>query len=690
MARTYRDAWGVPHVRAASVADLAHGQGEVTARDRAWQLEHLRRRATGTTAEVLGAPALPWDRLARRTCLTDVARRAHAGLAAEARAFVAAYVAGVNDGLAARATGVPELERLGIEPRPWEEWTPLAVFLAQHLLFASLPGKLWAHRAREVLGDDALLLSHEGPSASGSNAWAVGGARTASGLPLIGGDPHRVIEAPGVYQQVRLACEDPDDAFDVVGFAFPGVPGVQHFAHAGGVAWAITNGMADYQDAYDERLRRTAAGVEALGPDGWEPATARRETIAVRGAADEPVEVVVTARGPVFEGSVEEGTGLSVRFASDVLGDLGFDALLPLLRARTVDDVDAALDAWVEPVNNVVVADTAGVVRYRLAGRVPLRPDANRRGVVDAADPGTAWTGWLEALPRHDVPPSGQVVTANERRGPESEPIGTAFAAPHRAQRIEALLDGRDGLTAEDLAAIHDDSLLLPAFALRDALVEDQRPSPAGEAVRDAILAWDGRMLATSTGAAAFAAWRSALVRRLAAEPVLAPFADPRHDLVFLPWMDPVGRVGHALETLAAAGTPFGLDLRAIACAALDDAAGHPATWGTTHVATPVHAFEVADGDLEPPPLPALPVDGDGDCVRCTGSVPGWTDECYRGSVARYVWDLADRQASGWVVPLGAAGDPADPHHRDQLPLWAAGRLAPVVTDWDRLTEETR
>lgn len=701
MARLFRDAWGVPHVRAGSVTDLADGQGEVTARDRTWQLEHLRRRATGTTAEVLGAPALPWDRLARRTCLVDVARRASDALSPETRAFVAAYVAGVNDGLAAvtREGRVAELDRLGIDPQPWEDWTPLAVFLAQHLLFASLPGKLWAHRAREVLGDEARLLSHEGPSASGSNAWAVGGERTASGAPLVGGDPHRVIEAPGVYLQVRLACEDPDDAFDVVGFAFPGVPGVQHFAHAGEVAWAITNGMADYQDVFRERLRRVGGGslgdtVEALGPDGWEPTRSRTETIAVRGAADEHVEVVVTARGPVFEGgpgeSGAEGEALSVRFASDVLGDLGLDALLPLLRARTVDDVDAALDHWVEPVNNVVVADTSGAVRYRLAGRIPVRPDANRRGVVDATDPATAWTGWLEPLPRHDVPPQGQVVTANDRRGPESDAVGTSFASPHRARRIAALLDGRDGLTAEDFAAIHDDALLLPAFVLRETLVEDQEPAPAGAAVRDAILAWDGRMTVGSAGAAAYAAWRSALVRRLAAEPVFASFADPRHDVVFLPWMDPVGRIGHALETLAAAGTPFGLDLRAIACAAIDDAVGHPATWGATHVATPVHAFEVADADLAPPPLPRLPVDGDSDCVRCTGSVPGWTDECYRGSVARYVWDLADRQGSAWVVPLGAAGDPASPHHHDQLPLWAAGRLVPVVTDWDRLTEEQR
>ena len=64
------------------------------------------------------------------------------------------------------------------------------------------------------------------------------------------------------------------------------------------------------------------------------------------------------------------------------------------------------------------------------------------------------------------------------------------------------------------------------------------------------------------------------------------------------------------------------------------------------------------------------------------------TDDAYRGSVARYVWDLADPTAGGWVVPLGAAGDPRHPHHHDQLPQWVAGDLVPIVADWDQLTEQ--
>lgn len=608
MARIYRDAYGVPHVRATSVTDLAHGQGLVTARDRSWQLEWLRRRAIGTTSEVFGAPGAEWDRFVRATRVVDTAQRALAALSEESRAFVAAYVDGLNAGLRDDA---PELTTLGIRPEPWPEWMPLATFHAQHILFAGLGGLLWRRWAREVLGADADLLDSEGPTASGSNAWVVGGARTASGLPMIGGDPHRVIESPGVYMQVRLAC----DELDVVGLAFPGVPGVPHFGHAGEVAWAITNAMADYQDLSDD-------------------------------PADPELE-----------------PGLRLRNASTVLGDLGFEALLPLLRARTVDDVDRALDHWVEPVNNVLIADVHGTVRYRIAGRVPVRD-------------GTAWTGWLTDAHREDAGPDGQLVTANERRGPQSSAVGSAFAAPYRARRITQLLDGRTGLTAADFRAIHDDALLLPAEQLR-------------RLVPGAFDDWDGRMEAGSPRAAAFAAWRSALVRRVAAEPVLAPLAEPRHSPLFASWLDLPTRIALALPTLAQAGRPFGIDLRRLARLALEDAREHPPTWGATHVLAPVHAFETYG--LEPPAstaVPALPLSGDSDCVRCTGSYPGVTDECYRGSVARYVWDLADREAGGWVVPLGASGDPRSAHHHDQLRAWALGELVPIVTDWDRLTEE--
>jgi len=65
------------------------------------------------------------------------------------------------------------------------------------------------------------------------------------------------------------------------------------------------------------------------------------------------------------------------------------------------------------------------------------------------------------------------------------------------------------------------------------------------------------------------------------------------------------------------------------------------------------------------------------------------SDRCWRGSVARWVWDLDDRARSRWGVPFGASADPRSPHATDQLATWVAAESVEIVTDWDLLEEES-
>ncbi|MEU3890642.1 penicillin acylase family protein [Streptomyces sp. NPDC029041] len=685
----YRDAWGIPHLRAGGAVELARAQGLVTARDRAWQLEVDRHRAQGTSASFLGAEALAWDLFARRVGLDDTARRCFADLerrdAGTAR-WVRAYVDGVNEGLA--DTIAPEFARTGLVPGRWEPWTPLGVWLAVHILFAGFPSKLWREQVAAHLGTDAVgLFATDGPGTSGSNGWLVSGERTVTGQALIAGDPHRWIEDPGVYQQIHLSCPE----FDVVGLAVPGVPGIAHFGHTGTVAWAITNAMADYQDLYRERLRRTGAGVEALGPDGvWRRAARHTETVGVAGAEPVEVEVIETDRGPVIIGGPEGIDGdsggvpvaISLRYPPRVTGDLGFGALLPLLRARRVADVDRALDRWAEPVNVVQAADTEGGVLHRVAGRVPLRAEANRLRLVPAWEPGHEWRGW-HVSPRAGLT-EGVAVMANQR-GPAG-PLGVEFAPPHRADRIAALLAGREHWSAADMPALHTDTHLGSAAPLLDHLAALDGLTPEAAALRDRLLGWDRRMDAGSADAALYAAVRGAVVRRLAAHPAFTGLTTPpAYPEVFQPWLALVPRVGFALEHLLRAGELYGIDRPAAVRAAIEDVALRPpaGVWGDTHRLAPWRALEPERPYDEPG------LSGDHDCVLCTSGVPGLTDRAARGPAARYVWDLARREDSRWVVPLGASGVPGSPHHRDQLPLWLTGDLVPVVTDWSLLKKET-
>ncbi|MET7695582.1 penicillin acylase family protein [Streptomyces sp. NPDC005483] len=857
----YRDAWGIPHLRAGSARELARAQGRVTARDRAWQLEVERHRAQGTSAAFLGAGALSWDTLARRARLEDTARRCFGALERrdpETAEWIRAYVDGVNEELP--STAAPEFARVGLAPGRWEPWTPLGVWLATHILFAGFPAKLWRDEAIRHLGPDAVgLFAADGPGTSGSNGWLVAGTRTGTGHAVLAGDPHRYIEDPGVYQQIHLACPE----FDVVGLAVPGVPGIAHFGHTGTVAWSITNAMADYQDLYHERLRRTGAGVQALGPDGtWHRTTRHTETIEVAGEDPVEIEVIETDRGPVIVGGPEgldagvpeeapgtdafgdpqgwdgdpsgglppgaagrssaatdastepsfaatdaptgrrtagaapsgaqqgwdgEPSGdapprdpgpcaapdasiepcsaasdtsagrrtagaapsgaprgwdgepfgglppgdpspsgatdapaeraagaapsraphasgglaehssaeppqapwptpaptplaLSLRYPPRVTEDLGFSALLPLLRARRTADVDRAFELWAEPVNVVQAADTEGGLLHRVAGRVPVRAEANRLRPVPAWEPGHDWRGW------HDTPRAGLTdgvaVMANQR-GPAT-PLGVEFAPPHRADRITALLREKTRWSAADMPQIHMDTRLASAQPLLDHIQALDVLSPEAMTVRETILHWDRHMAAGSREAALYAAVRSAVVRRLAAHPAFAALADPpAYPDVLLPWLGLLPRIAFALEHLLRAEELYGIDRAEVVREALEEVAAEPprGTWGDTHRLAPWQALPESAWDA-----PAL--SGDHDCVLCTSAVPGLTDLAARGPAARYVWDLARREDSLWVVPLGASGLPGSPHHRDQLPLWLRGDLVPVATDWQHLTKE--
>jgi len=588
------------------VLDLAREQGRVTAHDRAWQLTVERLRGEARTGALGGSDA--WDALARDLDIEGTARRGFDALDPESQEFFAAYADGVRAGFAEGATA-PELADRAA-PGEWQEWTSVAVFLVQHVLFAGFPTKLWAASVGPGLDPRlAELLGVEPPH--GSNAFAVGGRRTASGVPLIGADPHRVFESPGIYQQVGLAC----DELDVVGLAFPGVPGVQHFGHTGHVAWAVTNAMADYQDV-----------------------------------------------------AVADGR-LVVRTPTTVIGDAGLGALLPLLRARTVADVDAALDQWVEPVNNVLVADTTGRVLHRVAGRVPVRSEGG-------------WTGWVD-LPRIEVAPDAVAVTANDRTEERWGDLADRFAPTWRRDRLATLLSGDgpvDGATAAGVLTDEDGAAHGSLLALLLGLPDLPAPS---QALVERLRRWDGAMGAGSTPAGSFGAVRDALVAAIVAHPLLAPArtaAPPVHGEVLAPWWHLPSRIARILPDLVA-DPPLGLDLAALARDALAQVSAQPArAWGERHRFAPQHAL--ADLGLAPsahlPSVAGQPLGGDTDCIAATAWIPG-TDLCTTGPVARVVWDLADRSRSRWAVPLGASGVVGDPHHEDQFHVWKDGTLLPVT-----------
>ncbi len=702
-----RDRWGVPHVRAATELDLAYGQGFVTARDRGWQVEVDRWRAEGRLAARFGPGGLEWDRFAVRVRLADTAQRVWAALDEPERDWVAAYAGGVNAGLATGGRDVPEMPALQRacggaplpEHEPWPDWAPIGVFLVNHVLFSGFPHLLWREHVDRTLGADPALFAADGGPSSGSNAWALAGSGTASGQPLLAGDPHRLLELPGVYQQVRLACSE----YDVLGLAFPGVPGVLHFGHAQvpddrgphddepaarpSVAWGITNAMAHHVELFredDASLRGAASGVER---------------VPVRGGAPVDVRWVETERGPLVT-DVH-----SVRWPVRATADAGVAAWRRLQRTRTARDVATAFAGWVDPVNRVLAADSAGEVLSLTAGRVPERLEHERAVPLPADAPLPPWRTLPEPARVTDV-----AVDANERPTRCQIALGYAYA-PHRADRIRALLatPAEGDETPQSQERIHADTRDGGAVALVAWLagVVPGALEPAVQHAAERLRAWvtgGARMDAGSPDAGLFMRWRHALVRRVAAHPAVAPLHAPHgHPVLFAPWLDVTARVGDGLERLLAAGRlveggPV-IDAPAEAFAALAEVVAdgdEPApatTWGELHTLAPLHALAEVTG-VDASQVPGVPeqlrspLSGAGDTVRCTGSVPGVTYTASRGSVARWVWDLSDRRRSRWGVPFGTSGDPRSEHFADQHPAWAAAGTTEIETEWARLRPE--
>lgn len=706
-----RDRLGIPLVTASTEHDLFLGQGFATAEDRLGQMEWDRRRAYGRSAELHGSPTnVVDDGFHRRVRLGDRAQAGYHALDAATRAVLDAYVAGVN---AARAVlAVPaELAALGATVEEWAPWDPVAVYLVRHVSFATWQTKLWNARVAAALGVDAIgrfksegehgetpvivppgtkvaldrlvgaggrradgfdpawleELSPLGLDLSGSNAWAVHGSRTASGAPLIAGDPHRTLEVPNVYYQVRLRGPD----IDVAGISFVGVPGIQHFAQTPTAAWAVTNAMADYQDLYVERL------PEAI-VDG------RVETITVRDGDDVTVECSTTRHGPVVVGGRAHGVGLAL--ASTGLVDAGgsLRTILPMLRARSVAELAAALGDWVEPANNFVLADDAGHIAYRTAGRVPRRHPLNRYVPVPGWDEAYDWSGTYQPgeLPAADDPRVGAIVTANQRLTDDAraDELAHDFHAPHRANRIWARLGDRADLTVEDQRAIHTDAVWLPGLALAERLIA------LGGAAAERVRGWDGELGRHSTAAAFAARVFDELVRRVTADLPAALRSNP-----FAGWEPPATakvvelQVAKWLSNAIRNGSELapGIGWAAHLPAAVEAALGEPEeAWGDRHRLTPRFGLAGADPATDAAmTVTSPPLAGGQDCVFATNQLHGMTTRVVTGSTARYVWDLADRTASRWVVPLGASGDPASPHFTDQLAAWSTGGLHPVLDD---------
>lgn len=725
-----RDRWGVPHVYASNLHDLHLAQGYLQASERLFQVELVLRTATGRLAELLGELALPMDRFARTVGWHRAGARQAARWDDLSHEMVEAFFAGCRAWVETMPARPLEYELLAADPSlPEEGWAAqvaaaASVFLAwtlsgnwdAELLRAEVAERLGWEAVRDLFPDpspdppqvvpgkrapgagprplDLLRQAPPLPGGQGSNAWVVGGRRTASGRPLLANDPHLLAQHPSLWFEVHLCAP----GVDVRGVALPFAPGVV-IGHNRRVAWGFTNVGGDTQDLYLERLSQDGRAALYLGR--WEPLTLHREEVRVRGRArPEVLEVRETRHGPVLDSylvgvaqpRVVEG-GVRETYALRWVG--AEEGVMPsvvhrLDTAGNWEEFRAAAAGWRCPGQNMVYADVDGHIGYQCTGAYPVRRAGDGTVPVPGWTDRFEWEGFVpfEELPWALDPEEGYLVTANNRPHDDSYPhlLGRDFVPPFRARRIARLLAEREVHDPKSVASIQLDTYSLPAERLVPHLLAVEPRDERQKRALALLAEWDLRLEPDSPGAALYEVWchrvAEAVLRPRLGEELYAHYYAHRQssnvfhyevlpNLLAYPSARWFGRDGAgARDELLRRALDEALD--ELAQRLGEDVAGWE--WGRLHrvrfagplatVPDLAETFTAAEG----------PLGGDEQTVLQGMFEPGRSYEAVVVPSWRQVIDLADPDASLGTLTAGQSANPASPHYADLFPLWSQGR----------------
>ena len=589
-----RDAHGVPAIEAANLEDLFFAQGYVTAQDRLWQMDVMRRFGSGELSEILGEDTLKIDREQRILGLRAAAKKSLGMASPRDRSYFDAYARGVNAFIAAHSNALPvEFRILKYRPKPWQAEDSIVIAnqmvkdlnfytfrdtLEREKILAKLGPELtadlyvnksWHDRPPTVmredvndqkkqpdsgdkdddededdsgpdnavtrLGNGLEIWAQQTPeAANGSNDWVVSGAHTVTGKPLLSNDMHLGHQMPNLWYEAHLKS----GSLDVAGVTLPGMPYVI-VGHNQCIAWGFTNVGPTVADAFIENFNSDGAYQT---PQGWQQPEHRKEVIHVKAKPDVMLDVKITRHGPIISEIIPgESRQVALRWTL-------YDGLrMPFFDVDTAQnwqDFRKAFSQLDAPGQNVVYADVNGNIGYQTTGHIPIRASGDGSLPVSGADDAHEWTSYIpfDKLPSIYNPPSGVIATANGRITPDGYPysISTAWEAPWRTARIYHVLESGRKFGPSDMLALQNDvqseNDLFAAERFVYAVDHAAKPSARARQAADLMRNWDGRMVASST-AATIAVRSGQELTRLLLEPRLgAAPEDPKQQETTLSW----------------------------------------------------------------------------------------------------------------------------------------------------------
>ncbi|MDP2149250.1 MAG: penicillin acylase family protein [Parvibaculum sp.] len=534
----------------------------------------------------------------------------------------------------------------------------------------------------------------------GSNNWVIAGSRSASGKPIVANDPHLSLSAPAIWYFARMKAP----GLDVMGASFPGLPFVV-LGRTRQVAWGFTNTAPDVQDLYLERIHPDQPG-QYQTPESWAAFETREETIRVKGKPDVKHTVRSTRHGPVLSDAQASHQQLldtqryviALRWTALDTDNRTLLAGIRSNRAQSVDDLLAAYEDFIAPMQSVVMADTSGRTAFKTTGRVPLRhPDNDIMGVAPSPgwDARYDWVGWLPyaQTPQADsaaIEARGWLATANQRIHAADFPhfLTQDWELPYRQDRIDALL-ARPGLLDLDAQMpIHGDLASASAQGLLPHLVKSPVTHPLGAAAQQALAGFDGELRADSAAALIFSVWTDEFTRgviggRLGQERLMAIYGKRvfRAAIEGILARDDTAWCG---EAGCAAASGQALDRALARIEAMQGSEVSKWQWGTAHPAISAHRPFSNVGALARFFDVRVPTGGDRFTVNMGHFHADHEPEPFanrHGPSMRALYDLANLENSRFIYQTGQSGLVFSRRYRDMSEEWAAVRYRPLQMD---------
>jgi penicillin G amidase len=539
--RVVRDAKNMAYVYAENSHDVFFAQGFITAQDRLFSMEIIKRLSRGRVSEIFGDKALATDKKMRAIGFYRNAQK-HAAILSDAEhAFFQSYVDGVNSYIETRQDHFPiKLKLAGIVPEPWTVPDSLSILyymgwgssanLQDEIITQMLIEKLGLAKASElfplninpddsadsnmsqggVTGDtlnlnmfaDAKLNAFLERSTLeiGSNNWAANAALSTGDKPIVSNDPHlEATKLPGPWYPMGLFCPD----FRSVGVNVPGIPGMV-IGRTDHVALGVTNAYGDSQDLYVET-------VDPKNPDRYlegETSIAFKvidETIRVKdkdapeGFREERFKIKLTRRGPVISDILKDLTTdklMTLRFSmfEGMAEELG---LRSALYARSTDELQQAIGQITAICLNFTYADTQGNIGWQVSGKLPVRSENTGMIPFVVKDSTDNWKGWIKTdeMPQRFNPQRGWLGTCNHKTVDSEYPYyyTSHYSPSFRYRRLKQLFDSKEKFSVDDHWNFMRDTKNLMAEKIAPKMAAALEQHPDTQQMGEILAAWDYR-----------------------------------------------------------------------------------------------------------------------------------------------------------------------------------------------------